>query len=63
MLRSYEDNYTLLNKLYKKEQNDLMQNRLKNAKSIVKTNCPNSFNSFKKKANKSKEKKYFSNKK
>ncbi len=56
MKRSYEDNYTLLNKLYKKEQNDLMLNRLKNAKSIVKTNCPNSFNSFKKKNNKSQEK-------
>ena len=63
MIRSYEDNYTLLNKLYKKEQNDLMLNRLKNAKSIVKTTCPNSFNSFKKKANKSQEKKDMSNKK
>ncbi len=56
MQRSYENNYTLLNKLYKKEQNDLLLNRLKNVKSIVKTNCPNSFNSFKKKNNKSQKK-------
>ena len=57
MLRSYENNYTLLNKLYNQEQNDLLLTRLKNAKSIVNTNCPNSFNVFKKKSNKSKEKK------
>ena len=49
MLRSYENNYTLLNKLYNQEQNDLMLSRLKNAKSIVNTNCPNSFNIFRKK--------------
>ena len=61
MLRSYEDNYTLLNKLYKKEQNTLMLARLRNAKSIVNTNCPNTFNSFKKKRNKSQEKKDLSN--
>jgi hypothetical protein len=57
MLRSYENNYTLLNKLYNQEQNDLMLSRLKNAKSIVNTNCPNSFNIFRKKSNKSQEKK------
>lgn len=57
MLRTYEDNYTLLDKLNKKEQNTLMINRLKNAKSIVKTNCPPSFNNSRKKSNKSYEKK------
>ena len=57
MLRLYEDNYTLLNKIQKQEQNTLMTNRLKNAKSIVKTNCPQSFNNARKKAAKSHEKK------
>ena len=57
MVRSYEDNYTLLSKLFKQEQNALMNTRLKNVKSIVKTNCPNSFNSYRKKTNKSQEKK------
>ena len=57
MIISYENNYTLLNKLYNQEQNDLLLARLKNAKSIVNTNCPNCFNTFKKKSNKSKEKK------
>ena len=57
MLRSYEQDYTLLNKLYKQEQNTIMQSRLKNAKSIVNTNCPDSFNSQRKKIIKSQEKK------
>ena len=61
MLRQYEDNYTLLNKLYKQEQNNLMLARLKNAKSIVNTNCPNCFNVFKKKKNKAQDKKDLSN--
>ena len=61
MLKPYEDNYTLLSKLYKKEQNILMIARLKNVKSIVNTNCPNSFNSLKKKRNKIQEKKDLSN--
>ena len=61
MLRQYEDNYTLLNKLYKQEQNNLMLARLKNAKSIVNTNCPNCFNAFKKKTNKPQDKKDLSN--
>ena len=61
MLRQYEDNYTLLNKLYKQEQNNLMLARLKNAKSIVNTNCPNCFNAFKKKKNKPQDKKDLSN--
>jgi hypothetical protein len=62
MKRSYEDNYTLLNKLYKKEQNDLLTNRVKNAKSIISNHCPNSFNNFRKKANRSHEKKDLSKK-
>ena len=49
MLRAYEDNYTLLNKIYKQEQNTLMTTRLKNAKSIVNTHCPYSFNGVRKK--------------
>ena len=61
MLKPYEDNYTLLSKLYKKEQNILMLARLKNTKSIVNTNCPNCFNSLKKKRNKIQEKKDLSN--
>lgn len=56
MMRTYEDNYTLLNKIYKQEQNTLMTNRLKNAKSIINTHCPNSFNSVRKKANRSEKK-------
>jgi hypothetical protein len=56
MLRAYEDNYTLLNKIYKQEQNTLMTTRLKNAKSIVNTHCPHSFNGVRKKANKSEKK-------
>ena len=62
MLRSYENDYTLLNKLYKQEQNTIMFSRLKNAKSIVNTNCPHSFNNTKKKINKSHEKKDWSKK-
>ena len=57
MLRSYEQDYMLLNKLYKREQNIIMQSRLRNAKSIVNTNCPNSFNNIRKKLIKSQEKK------
>jgi hypothetical protein len=56
MLRAYEDNYTLLNKIYKQEQNNLMTTRLKNAKSIVNTHCPHSFNGTRKKPNKSEKK-------
>ncbi len=58
MLKShtYEDNYTILNKLYKQEQNSIMTTRLKNAKSLLNTNCPNSFNNSKKKKNKSHDK-------
>ncbi len=38
MFNSYEFNYTLLNKMYKKELDHLLTNRLKSVKSIVKTN-------------------------
>lgn len=61
MLRSYENNYTLLNKIYNQEQNNILNTRLKNAKSIVNTNCPNSFNNSRKKTNKSNDKKDLSN--
>ena len=53
MLNSYEFNYTLLNKRYKKERDNLLLTRLKNIKSIVNTNCPNSFSNIKKKPTKS----------
>ena len=56
MLRPYEDNYNILNQRQKQEQNTLMTTRLKNAKSVVKTNCPQSFNNSKKKPGKSLEK-------
>jgi len=56
MLRSYQDNYTLLSKVFKKEQNALLTNRLKNAKSLINTNCPYSFKDAKKKTIKSQEK-------
>ena len=57
----YDDNYSKLNQINKQEQNTLLANRLKNAKPIVKTNCPHSFNSNKKKPNKSHERKDLSN--
>jgi hypothetical protein len=62
MLNSYEFNYTLLNKKYKKERDNLLLNRLKNIKSIVNTNCPHSFSNFKKKTTKSNLKKDLSKK-
>ena len=62
MLNSYEFNYTLLNKRYKKERDNLLQTRLKNIKSIVNTNCPNSFSNIKKKPTKSNLKKDLSKK-
>ena len=61
MLNSYD--YTLLNKIYKQEQNNIMLSRLKNAKSFVNTNCPNSFYNSRKKIIKSQEKKDLSKEK
>ena len=61
MLNSYEFNYTLMNKLYKKERDILLMNRLKNIKSTLNTNCPNSFNVSRKKSTKSNLKKDLSN--
>ena len=57
MLNSYEFNYTLMNKLYKKERDVLLMNRLKSIKSTLNTNCPHSFSIFKKKPAKSNLKK------
>ena len=62
MKNSYEFNYTLMNKLMKKERDALLVNRLKNVKSIVKTNCPNSFSTFRKKNTKANLKKDLSKK-
>jgi len=62
MLNSYEFNYTLLNKRYKKERDNLLLTRLKNIKSIVNTNCPNSFSNIKKRPTKSNLKKDLSKK-
>ena len=61
MLNSYEFNYTLMNKLYNKERDILLMNRLKNIKSTLNTNCPNSFNVSRKKPTKSNLKKDLSN--
>ncbi len=57
MLKSYEDSYNILNKMYKKEQNILMTTRVKNAKSLINTNCPNTFNKNNRRVNRSKDKK------
>ena len=62
MLNSYEFTYTLLNKLYKKERDNLLMNRLKNIKSIVNTHCPHSFSTSRKKPAKSNLKKDLSKK-
>ena len=62
MKNSYEFNYTLMNKLYKKERDALLINRLKNIKSLVKTNCPHSFSSFRKRSTKANLKKDISKK-
>ena len=62
MKNSYEFNYTLMKKLMKKERDALLVNRLKNVKSIVKTNCPHSFSTFRKKNTKANLKKDLSKK-
>ncbi len=62
MKNSYEFNYTLMNKLYKKERDALLINRLKNIKSTVNTNCPHSFSSFRKRSTKANLKKDISKK-
>ena len=62
MKNSYEFNYTLMNKLYKKERDALFINRLKNIKSIVKTNSPHSLSSFRKRSTKANLKKDISKK-
>ena len=62
MLNSYEFNYTLMNKLYKKERDILLMNRLKNIKSTLNTNFHNSLNITRKKTTKSNIQKYISKK-
>ena len=62
MKNSYEFNYTLMNKLYKKERDVLLMSRLKNIKSTINTNCPHSFVNSKKKLMKSNLKKDLSKK-
>jgi hypothetical protein len=57
MLMGYENNYTLLSKIHKQEQNALMTHRLKNVKSTIKTTSPKYFSNFRKRPNKSQEKK------
>ena len=46
----YED---ILTKQYKKEQNEKLNIRIRNAKSIINNNCPVSYNVFHKRINKS----------
>ena len=48
--------------MYKKELDHLLTNRLKSVKSIVNTNCPNSFNSVRRKPLKTNLKKDLSKK-
>ena len=57
MLRVYENNYNLLSKMYKQEQNAFMTHRLKNVKSTIKAKSPKYFNNFRKKILKSPEQK------
>jgi hypothetical protein len=53
MKRKYNDCNDILSKIYKKEQNEKLNNRIRNAKSTIKNNCPGSYDVFKKRNNKS----------
>ena len=57
MLKGYDNNYTLLSKIHNQEQNALMTHRLKNIKSTIKTTSPKCYSNFRKRPNKSQEKK------
>ena len=53
MKTSYNDyDGSLLSRSYKKEQDKKLNVRIKNAKSLINNNCPESFNIFRKLHNK-----------
>jgi len=64
MRKSYNDYDGILSRSYKKDQDKKLSNRIKNAKSLINNNCPQSYNSFRRLHNKSQinnnlSKKYF----
>ena len=53
-MRTTYNNYEgILSRSYKKEQNEKLNIRIKNAKSLINNNCPETFNIFRKRHNKS----------
>ena len=65
MRTTYNDYDGVLTRSYKKEQDKKLNIRIKNAKSLINNNCPESFNAFRKLHNKAyinsniSKKKYF----
>ena len=53
MKRTYNDYDDILTKMYKKEQNEKLNIRIRNAKSIINNNCPGTYHVFRKRNNKS----------
>ena len=53
MRSSYNDYDSVLSRSYKREQNKKLVNRIKNAKSSINNNCPDSYNVFRRLHNKS----------
>ena len=52
MRTAYNDYDGVLTRTYKKEQDKKLNIRIKNAKSLINNNCPESFNAFRKLHNK-----------
>ena len=52
MRTTYNDYDGVLTRSYKKEQDKKLNIRIKNAKSLINDNCPESFNAFRKLHNK-----------
>ena len=52
MRTTYNDYDGVLTRSYKKEQDKKLNIRIKNAKSLINNNCPESFNAFRKLHNK-----------
>ena len=52
MRTTYNDYDGILTRSYKKEQDKKLNIRIKNAKSLINNNCPESFNAFRKLHNK-----------
>ena len=48
MRTSYNDYDGVLSRSFKKEQDKKLSNRIKNAKSLINNNCPQSYNIFRK---------------